>query len=324
VFKSIVVLLFAALFANLAIAANVNTLTARTGVMPAARSLATVHPFVNVPAIQVQTTLVFVSDAANNVVDIYDKSGNVLGQIGGFSEPQGLAVDEKGNLYVANTLGNNVLIYAPPYTTLTTTLTDAGQYPVGVSTYNNGKFVAVTNIIDTSSTAGSVTIYKNGVQGPTITDPSIARAYFCGFDNTGNLYLDYITSDATVGIGEIANVPKKGVTFTALTTTQTIEFPGGVEAAKRNVAVLDQDAQTIYTFAPPVAGSLGAPIDTTALNGAGDPVTFWFGPNFKDVWIGDAENADAVDYRYPAGGSAVSVISIPSSQPIGVAVYRTR
>ncbi len=208
--------------------------------------------------------------------------------------------------------------------TLTTTLSDAGQYPVGVSTFDNGKFVAVTNIIDTSANPGSVTIYKNGVQGPTITDPSIQEAYFCGFDNSGNLYFDYRKPDFSVGIGVIANVSKKGVTFTELTTAQTIQYPGGVEAAKRNVAVLDQLAQTIYTFAPPVAGSLGAPIDTTVLNGVGDPVTFWFGPNFKDVWIGDAENGDAADYRYPAGGSALSDISIPSSQPIGVAVYRTR
>jgi hypothetical protein len=325
VFRSIVAVLFVALFVNMALASDARTLTARSGVQPA-HSQEAVHPFVNVAAvIQSQTTLIFVSDSENNVVNIYNKVGGALvGQLAGFNEPQGIAVDNQGNLYVANTSGNNILVYAPPYTALTATYDDLGQFPAGVSAFGNGKFVAVTNILGAGFGPGSITVFKSGVAVATITDPSIAEAFFCGFDLDGNLYFDYFDASFTAQIGEIAAATRKGTTFTPLTSGVALEFPGGVEVGKKNIAVDDQDAKVIYTFAPPVGSSLGSPIFTTPLSGSGDAVTFYFGPTFKDVWVADAENADAADYLYPAGGSPTSTIAIPSSEPIGVAVYRTR
>src|ERR1700760_1659972 len=46
---------------------------------------------------------VIVSDASNNVVDIFNEAGKQLAQLTGFSQPQGLGLDSAGNLYVADT-----------------------------------------------------------------------------------------------------------------------------------------------------------------------------------------------------------------------------
>ena len=60
--------------------------------------------------------LIFVSDAADGVIDIYPQSGKnqkMVGQITGLTQPQGITTDKKGDLYVANTNSSNVLVYAP-------------------------------------------------------------------------------------------------------------------------------------------------------------------------------------------------------------------
>jgi DNA-binding beta-propeller fold protein YncE len=50
------------------------------------------------------------------------------------SSPNGLAVDPKGNLYVANYSGNDILVYNPSYKQLTkNTITDGVNGPVGVA-----------------------------------------------------------------------------------------------------------------------------------------------------------------------------------------------
>ena len=109
-----------------------------------------VHPFVDVAAVLKSKIEIFVSDAENNVVNIYNTSGKLLGQIVGLSEPQGIAADGRANLYVVDTANSAVQIYAPPYNKPPKTLADPGEYPAGVAVTYNGEFVAVTNIISVS------------------------------------------------------------------------------------------------------------------------------------------------------------------------------
>ena len=57
----------------------------------------------------VRTRLVYISDVLANNVTIFDPNGTMQGQIGGLSNPGGLFVDSKRNLWVANGGANNVL-----------------------------------------------------------------------------------------------------------------------------------------------------------------------------------------------------------------------
>ena len=279
-----------------------------------------VHPFVNVKAIQATGTKIFVSDAADNVVDIYNTSGKQLGQITGFSEPQGLAADAKGNLYVADTANSRIQVYAPPYTKSPKTLSDPGQYPVDVSVLNNGEFVAVANIISTSGGPGNVILYKNGKAVKTISNSSFARVYFNGFDAKGNLYVDGENSAGATAVGEIAKLTTSGKTIRTLTYNGTIGFPGGVVVTSATkIAIADQEAAAIYTYDPPKNGSLGNPIHTTPLTGSGDAAAFAFTQDDKDLWTSDAANVALAEFAYPAGGGPVETFPV-TGEPIGIAL----
>ena len=75
--------------------------------------------------------LIFFSDYKNMVLDIYTQArpNKMVGQITGFGNtyPGGLATDTARNLYVTN--GENVVVYAPPYTgPPTLTLSDNGYF----------------------------------------------------------------------------------------------------------------------------------------------------------------------------------------------------
>jgi NHL repeat len=289
--------------------------TMMTQAATATNPITVVHPFVDVAAIQASGTKIFIS--AGNVVNIYNPSGKQLGQITGFSEVQGLATDGKGNLYVADTGNSRIQVYAPPYTKTPKTLSDPGQYPVCVSVLNDGEFVAVANIISTSGGPGSVTLFKKGKAGPTISSSSFARVYSCAFDGKGNLYVDGANSSGSVEVGEIAKLTMGGKKLKTLMYNNSILFPGGIQVTTDDkIAILDQEAASIYTFNQPVKGSLGSPVATTTLTGSSDPVTFVFTKNNKDLWDVDAGLAQAAEFAYPSGGSSMK--SIPAAGGIAI------
>lgn len=321
--KTFFVVVLASCLASVAVAADRNPRSVARPDVVAPGHIYT-HQFVDVKGIQEATTKIFVSDAVNNVVNIYNPAGKQLAQLTGFSEPQGLATDSKGNLYVADTANSRIQIYAPPYTKTPKSLSDSGQYPAGVSVKIVGKvtYVGVTNIISTSGGPGSVTIYKNGKAGAAISSSDFGRVYFDSFDAKGNLYIDGENgSTGAVEVGEIAAATGKGKTIKTLTTGNSIEFPGGVEVTtKGKIAIDDQEGFAVYTYNAPVKGSLGSPIKTTALSGSGDPVTYAFTSTNADLWTADASDAASNEFAYPKGGSALHSIPVTGGEPIGVAI----
>jgi hypothetical protein len=317
--KLIPAVLIVAFFAAVAAAIDVDPKTAsvaRPDVVRAER--VTIHPFIDVASIGTTETKIFISDSVNDAVDIYNTSGKLLGQIVGFSGPQGLATDGKGNLYVADTGNSRIQIYAPPYKKVAKSLSDADEYPVGVSVLNDGEFVAVTNILSSSGGAGSVVVYKNGEAGAPITNSNFAEVYFAAFDGKGNIYVDGTNSSRTFEIGEIVDATGGGKTLKTLKYSGTIGFPGGIQATIGNkIAVEDQENSTVYTFNPPKNGVLGSPVATTPLNGAGDIVAFVFTQDGKGLWGSDAANEDAAKYAYAKGGNAITTFAAPGG---GIAI----
>jgi hypothetical protein len=320
--NSVLAVLLTASLASAAVAADRNPRSlARPDVVAPGHIY--VHQFVDVKGIKEATTKIFVSDAANNVVDIYNTAGKQLAQLTGFSEPQGLATDSKGNLYVADTANSRIQVYAPPYTKTPKSYADSGQYPAGVSVTIVGKvtYVGVTNIISTSGGPGSVTIYKNGKAGAAISNSNFGRVYFDSFDASGNLYIDGENSSGAVVVGEIAKATTTGKKIAVLKTKNSIEFPGGIEVTTKGlIAIDDQDAATVYSYKAPVKGSLGNPAHTTPVTGSSDAVTFAFTSTNADLWTADAGNEDSAEFAYPKGGSALHSIPVSGGEPIGVAL----
>jgi hypothetical protein len=258
---------------------------------------------------------VYVADSGVDAVYGYASTGgSPTYTVSGLSEPQGMASDKK-DIFVANTGTSQVFEYAPPSTTPALSISDPGEYPVGVAVNKKGTAIWVTNIISTSDTAGNLLEYNgSGTLVQTITCSNLEKYYFVAVDGDGNVAVD--GSNLSDGSPAVDYIPAGSTTCN--TTTIPIEFPGGLMFDKKgNLGVDDQDADTITTYAPP---TYSTKVASASLSGISDPVTFAFNKGSKDAWTANAGSASATEFKFPAGGSAITTITTDLAEPIGIAV----
>lgn len=252
------------------------------------------------------TSLVLVSNASQNTVNVYSGK-SICYTITGFTSPSGLAIDEKSALYVADTNASKVLVLAPPYHAIARRLSDAGQYPAGVVACNG--YVAVTNVLATDGTAGSVSIYPSGAHSPsaTLRDPNAREEFFPACEGNGNLYTTYLSASGGGGVNEWVNHTGGAKELTAIRPS----FPGGIKWDGGKLWVGDQAARTIALWAPPFDKAS----KVIHLAGAGDPSTFAL--NALDDKILTADAATGAAEFYDLSGKNVG--SLPAAFAGGVA-----
>jgi hypothetical protein len=265
-----------------------------------------------------------ISDGDNDVVDIFNAQGRPTGQLTGFNTPSGLASDIKGDLYVADFNNARIQVYGKGLAGSPTSISDSGQLPYGIDSFNNGAYLAVASLPAECGGRSTINIFKGSTLVTTIASPNLQQAAFCAFDATGNLYFDGYDENNAVIVGEVADATSGGSTYTTLTTSNAIADAGGVQVTTGGqIAIGDDYSSVIYTYNPPVNGCLGAPVKTTRLSGSVDVVSFAFTKNMSDLYAADSGTEQAAEYAYPAGGTPVSTIAI-GGRPIGVAIIPTQ
>jgi len=186
------------------------------------------------------TRLAYISDTLANNVTVFDLNGTMQGQIGGFSNPGGLFVDSKHNLWVANGSANNVLEFARGATTPFNTLNDAGAGPLDVTMCPNGSvYVAGSN-----STA--IEVYARGNVSPTrsLTYPGTQQTDALTCDTAGNVFATIIISFHG-GVVEFPRGKQRGASQLPI----SLGGPGGIKPDDAgNLLVDDQSAQTITEY----------------------------------------------------------------------------
>jgi DNA-binding beta-propeller fold protein YncE len=275
-------------------------------------------------------SLIFVSDAADGVIDIYPQAGKnqkMVGQITGLTQPQGITTDKNGNLYVANTNSSNVLVYAPPYTGAPKmTIIDNHEFPADVAVSSTG-VVAVTNICNAPHcrlNTGNVKIYAKGSTKScaTVSDSSFnfTRVMFAEFDKNGALYIDGLNGGYQTSFGLVTG-GCQATSITNLGYIYTVAFPGGIQIdTAGNIAFCDPYRFQVATFNPPVNGAFGLPVSTTPLMGSTSPVGIAILASGTNLYAADAGGSGlAEEYKYTAGGAAKNTIAV-GGQPIGIAV----
>jgi hypothetical protein len=288
-----------------------------------------VTPFVNVAGIKApHGNQTFVTDAGTATVTVWGANGqlNAILFDGINADPQGLTTDAAQNLYVANVGLSNVIVYAKPYTSIKTTLNDAGENTEDVAVGKTG-LVGVTNYLTSSLMPGSVSFFSKNATQPcsTVHDPNWTYFFNDAFDASGNLFIDGQTAGGATLVGEVSG-GCKATSITTLSVGNTISYPGGVQVSDGNILIGDVAKQAIYTYAPPSGGSLGSPTVVTTLAGAELPVTFTIEENDKHVRTADAaaDTLYAALYTYPKGAYvskladhlwAVAVAVYPPAQP---------
>lgn len=282
---------------------------------------------------------IIVSDATDNVVDIFNVAGKQTAQLTGFSQPQGLALDTAGDLYVADTGNSRIQVYTAGFKGTPTTINDPGESPASVTIDSKGN-LGVTNILTTSGGPGSVSFFnKGGTLLTTLSNANFAKIIFDAFDDKGDLYIDGTNASGAFVAGEVVG-GVSGKAITILATGNAIGYPGGIAISSTGkIALDDQENLTIFTYNAPVKGSLGMPIATTPLTGAGDPISFAFTRTNKHIWVADAARglsapsvsgepnkvlvSSADKYRYSKGGATSKDIFFKhGAQPDGIVLTR--
>ncbi len=262
------------------------------------------------------TTLLYVSDTQTSEVYVYTYPGGKLEQtLSGFIDPGGECADAKGDVFVTNTGGLNVVEYAHGASAPSATLKDPGYFPFGCSVDPTTGNLAVTNFSPASgSGAGNVVIYQHARGKPKqryrlLTMPSVL---LCGYDNKGNLYVDGLTEASATAFAEL---PAGGKKLVEISLDQSIAAPGGVQWDGKYVAVGDEASDTIYRFA--IGAKKGVRAGTVALSGGSAVVQFWIdgskivGPN--------SGSGSAGVWKYPAGGAPAKTIR-GLSVPLGTVI----
>jgi DNA-binding beta-propeller fold protein YncE len=186
--------------------------------------------------------LVYTCTFGSSFCEWFKVNRNVVqGQITGLTNPQGIGVDpHNGDVYVANTGGSDVPVFAKGSTTMIKDLSDAGQFPVDVAIDKNGT-AYVANIFDTSFGNGSVSVYPPNATSPsrTITDQDFIQVISVAVDEHHLLVVCY---NGTFGgqCDEFPNGHGHGVS-----KITGMFFAGGV-AFDNNENLVVSDQQTAF------------------------------------------------------------------------------
>jgi len=110
------------------------------------------------------------------------------------SFPYGIALDAKGNLYVANNGGNNILVYSPTYTQVKAkTITQGVDTPIAVAFDPYGNLWVAND-----AQVSTITEYTGGKQNTKATINGVVDPQAMAFDGTGNLWVNNQGTNVTI------------------------------------------------------------------------------------------------------------------------------
>jgi hypothetical protein len=187
-----------------------------------------------------KTALLYVSDEGNNVIDIFSVPGYMLeGQITkGIDQPEGIATDQKGNLYVSNLANDTVTVYRRGGTRPSLTLSEPDG-PDDVA-------VALNGYVFAGDLDGGVDVYVPGTTSPSSRLPFPGSAYGVGVDSANNVYAAG-TGSCGACVIEYANGSGSGTNL----GLKDLSDPTGVLIDKEgDIVESDYKANAINVYAP--------------------------------------------------------------------------
>jgi hypothetical protein len=137
-------------------------------------------------------SLMFASDFSNYTVNIFETSQLPSGDptpIATIDEPAGgcpydMALNKKGTLFLADSCLSQIEEYPKGSTTMSATITDGIEYPLGVAIDKSG-----TLYVSVYDDGGEIQEYASGSTTPTKTITGLQEPFGISLDKEGNLYV---------------------------------------------------------------------------------------------------------------------------------------
>jgi sugar lactone lactonase YvrE len=230
----------------------------------------------------------------------------------GLSDPEGVAVDGSGNVYISDVLKYLVLKETPSAGSYTSsTVTSQYYYPVGLAVDGGGNLYFGTSFYygvfeETSSAAG----YSTSWIGSNIRAP-----WGIAVDGSGNVYMingtaNTVFIETLTASGYVESTP----------ASITVAEPGGIAVdGSGNIYLSDASNGLVVEETP----SAGGYTQSTVVGGLGQPQGLAVDGN-GNVYIADYKNNQIVKMTPAASGFTQSTIANAANnglnQPFGVAV----
>ncbi len=249
--------------------------------------------------------LLYVSDVKSNNVFVYSyPQGEQVGTLSGFGSPRSECVDPAGNVWIADTGGDDVIEFPHGQSQPIVSLNIAGA-PTGCSVNPVNGNLAVSGGVS-GLTVSVFRRTQHGWGSPVrYFDSGMAAAGFCGYDASGDLFVDGVDAQGAFALGELR--PKRP-RIEPLKTAQPFKAPGQMEWDGTNLAIEDADVSptVVYRFSIGPTGHLKK-IGSTTLDGSKSVRDFSI---TGSTLVGPDQLRDRIGlWNYPDGGSPVTTIT---------------
>jgi len=254
--------------------------------------------------------LLYVSRGAAGEVQVYTyPKGAVVGTLTGLAEPEGLCVDQSGDIFVVTS--EQIVVYAHGGTTPIKTLDDTGNAPHGCAIDPTTGNLAVSGGLY-QNTEANVAIYANGSGSPTVyKDGFVSEFVYCTYDNEGNLF--------TNG-GPITELPSGSSSFIGVTVNQRLNpgYPGlqwdGRYVAIQNPSTSKRGPTTILQVS--ISQSTGTIVNSISLSSRKHKnnyhnAQFWI--QGASIVNAEAQNGNVGLWHYPTGKEAYKTVKVQPS-----------
>jgi hypothetical protein len=250
--------------------------------------------------------LLYLSDVAANDVKVYSfPEGRLVGTLTGFGKPRSECADEAGNVWIADIEGRDVIEYRHGGTKPIASL-DTFGVPVGCSVDSAHRYLAVAGGI--SGTI--VSIYHEDSRGRwsdpnRYTDSAMGIPYFCGYDSSGNLFIDGLTKSKPRRFA-LVELRRGGKTFESIAVSHAIDTPGQVQWDGKDLAIGDSGVAPSVAYRFSISGTDATEIGIATLDGTMSVRQFWIAGG---TLVGPDFNRNAGFWKYPAGGDPIKAIA---------------
>jgi hypothetical protein len=264
-----------------------------------------------------KSAVLYGSSYDGGFINVYDEKGTGQQPIGqltnDLTSPQGMFVDRRHHLWVANTNAFNVVAFKRGGTTPYRTLNDPGFYPIAVTVDSRGTVFAA-NAQGSSGQPGNVTYWEKGATDPsgTLSISSLQLALGIGVDASDDVYVSYIPTSGPPTVAVVAAGTQTGQPLGIQgSTISDITFD-----SDQNL-VMEDEYGSLGIWAPPYNGS-----PARTLPAFGNEPTL--NKKQSQVWIAYANFSDPMIESYDyASGQQLDVITsgfTHAAVPYGVAV----